>query len=149
MKPTEKFRYAEKCLYDYKRNVACLRVLQEDLRVERAGCDVHAQNYQYTFGFAGTPSNPVQARVMKIETLEERIRQLERVTKPITSLMENLKAPEVLDGSDNKILSEILRLMYFGKNRPNVIIDELKIARRTFFRLRREIVYTAISYLGL
>ena len=149
LKPTEKFRYAEKCLYDYKRNIACLKVLQEDLRVERAGCDVHAQNYQYAINFTGDPSNPVQARVMRIEMLEERIRQLERVTKPITLLMENLKAPEVLNGSDNEILSEILRLMYFGKNPPDVIISELKIARRTFFNSLRELVFTAISYLGI
>ena len=149
MKQKDKFRYAEKCLYDYKRNQACLEILREDLRVTQADTDVRVQNYQYTFGFNGEPSNPIQARLIKIETLEERIKQLERITKPLTLLMENLNAPEVLDGSENKILYEILRLMYLGKNIPDAIIDELKIARRTFFKRRRNLVNLAMSYLGL
>ena len=149
MKEKDKFRYAEKCLYDYKRNQACLEVLREDLRVAQISPDVHAQNYQYTFGFNGEPSNPVQARLIKIEALEERIKQLERITKPLTLLIENLNAPEVLDGSENKMLYEILRLMYLGKNIPDAIIEELKIARRTFFNRRRELVNLAVSYLGL
>ena len=123
--------------------------MREDLRVTQADTDVRVQNYQYTFGFNGEPSNPIQARLIKIETLEERIKQLERITKPLTLLMENLNAPEVLDGSENKILYEILRLMYLGKNIPDAIIDELKIARRTFFKRRRNLVNLAVSYLGL
>ena len=149
MKQKDKFRYAEKCLYEYKRNLACLEVLREDLRVERAGSDVHAQNYQLTFNFTGEPSNPVQARLMKIETLEERIRKLERWTKPITLLMNDLTSPESLDTSHNKELYEVMKLMYFGKNPPDAIIEELRIARRTFYNRRRELVYTAISYLAL
>ena len=149
MKQKDKFRYAEKCLYEYKRNLACLEVLREDLRVEQAGTDVHAQNYQYTFNFTGEPSNPVQARLLKIETLEERIRKLERWTKPITMLLKDLTSPDSLDTSHNKELYEVLRLMYLGKNQPDAIIDELRIARRTFYNRRRELVYTAISYLAL
>ncbi|MBQ6664904.1 MAG: hypothetical protein IJM68_04870 [Synergistaceae bacterium] len=149
MKEKDKFRYAEKCLYSYRQNMACLKVLREDLRVEETGLDVHAQSYQYTFGFVGEPSNPVQARVIKIETLKERIKVLERKTKPITELIQDLTSPEVLDGSNNKALMEILRLMYFGGNPPDAIIDELKIARRTFFKRRRELVYVTIGYLAL
>ena len=149
MKQKDKFRYAEKCLYEYKRNLACLEVLREDLRVEQAGTDVHAQNYQYMFNFTGEPSNPVQARLLKIETLEERIRKLERWTKPITMLLKDLTSPDSLDTSHNKELYEVLRLMYLGKNQPDAIIDELRIARRTFYNRRRELVYTAISYLAL
>ena len=149
MKQKDKFRYAEKCLYEYKRNLACLEVLREDLRVERSGTDVHVQNYQLTFNFTGEPSNPVQARLMKIELLEERIRKLERWTKPITLLMNDLTSPDSLDTSHNKELYEVLRLMYLGKNQPDAIIDELRVARRTLARRRREVVLTAINYLGL
>lgn len=143
------FRSAEKWLYGYKRNLAGLKVLREDLRVAQAGLDVHAQNYQYTFSATGEVSSPVHARVEKIESLEGRIRWLERYTKPITQLIEDLTAPEVLEYSENKALMNILRLMYFGKNPPDVIIEELKITRRTFFRQRRELVNMAISYLAL
>ena len=143
------FRSAEKWLYGYKRNLAGLKVLREDLRVAQAGLDVYAQNYQYTFSATGEVSSPVHARVEKIESLEGRIRWLERYTKPITQLIEDLTAPEVLEYSENKALMNILRLMYFGKNPPDVIIEELKITRRTFFRQRRELVNMAISYLAL
>ena len=149
MKEKDKFRYAEKCLYGYKRNMACLKVLREDLRVEEAGTDVHAQNYQYTFGFTGEPSNPVEARQIKIENIQERIRMLERCTNPITALIADLTSPNVLNGSNNAAMMDIMRLLYFGGNTPDVIIDELNIARRTFFRIRRSLVYTTIGYLAI
>ena len=149
MKQKDKFRYAEKCLYGYKQHMACLKVLREDLRVEQAGTDVHAQNYQYTFGFNGEPSNPVEARQIKIESLQARIRILERYTEPITALIESLTGENVLNGSNNAALMDILRLMYFGRNTPDAIMEELNIARRTFARRRRELVYTTIVYLGL
>ena len=149
MKQKDKFRYAEKCLYEYKRNIACMEILREDLRVERAGSDVHVQNYQYTINFNGEVSNPVQARVLKIEQLEERIRKLERWTKPLTQLEKDLTSAESLDTSRNKELYEVMKLMYFGKNQPDAIIEELRIARRTLARRRRELVITAINYLGL
>lgn len=149
MKAESKFQYAEKCMYEYKRNQAGLKVLRDDLRVMQAGLDVHAQNYQYTLGFTGEVSNPVHSRLVKIEGIEDRIRYLERYTKPITQLIEDLTAPEVLEYSENKVLIEILRLMYFGKNPPEAVIAELKIAKRTFYRQRRELVNMAISYLAL
>ena len=149
MKQKDKFRYAEKCLYEYKRNMACIEILKEDLRVERAGSDVHVQNYQYTFNFTGEPSNPVQARLIKIEQIEERIRKLERCTKPITQLVKDLTSAESLDTSHNKELYEVMKLMYFGNNQPDAIIEELRVAKRTFARRRRELVLTAISYLAL
>ena len=149
MKQKDKFRYAEKCLYEYKRNMACLEILREDLRVEQAGSDVHVQNHQYTIDFTGAHSNPVQARMIKIEQLEERIRKLERWTKPLTQLEKDLTSAESLDTSRNKELYEVMKLMYFGKNPPDAIIEELRIARRTLARRRRELVITAINYLGL
>ena len=148
-KELDKYRYAEKCLYEYKRNLAGLKVLREDLRVLQAGTDVHAQNYQLTFGFSGTVSDPVHARLVKIEKLEERIKWLERVTKPIELLMSDLTAPEVLEYSNSKGLMEILRLVYFGQNPAEAVMEELKIARRTFYRQRRELVNMTISYLAL
>lgn len=149
MNQNDSYRHAEKCLYEYKRNVAGLKVLREDLRVTQAGLDVHAQNYQYTLEFTGEVSNPVHTRLVKIENLEARIRYLERYTKPITQLIEDLTAPEVLEYSENKGLMDILKLLYFGKNPPEIVMDELKIARRTFYKRRRELVNMTISYLAL
>lgn len=149
MKEKDKFRYAEKCLYDYKRNMACLKVLRDDLRVEEAGTDVHAQNYQYSFGFTGEPSNPVESRQIKIDNLHERIRTLERYTEPITMLIGDLTSSNVLNGSNNEALMDILQLMYFGGNTPEAIMEELKISRRTFYSRRRSLVSVTIVYLAL
>lgn len=149
LKERDKFRHAEKCLYEYKQNMAGLKVLREDLRVVEASTDVHVQNYECSIILTGNPSSPPESRVIKIEGIQRRIKELERYTKPITELIENLTSPDVLDGSNKKMMMDILRLMYFGGNVPDVIVDELNITRRTFFRLRRELVYTAITYLAL
>ena len=149
MKQKDKFRFAEKCLYEYKKNIACLDILRDDLKVEKSGTDVHAQNYQLSFNFTGEPSDPVQARLLKIEALEDKIRRLERYSKPITQLITDLNSPETLEESDNKILLGILRFMYFGKNKPKAVQDELNLSEQTFFRRRREIVRMAGDYLGL
>jgi len=148
MQENNKFRRAEKYLYEYKRNLAAIEILTEDLRVERASCDVHAQNYQLAFGFNSEPSNPPEARVVKLESLENKITMLERYTKPITHLIDDLSTSDNLQGSDNKLLLDILKLLYFGKNTVEAILDELCIARRTFSRKRRDLVLMAAQYLA-
>ncbi|MBR2209760.1 MAG: hypothetical protein IJ859_13220 [Synergistaceae bacterium] len=148
MQEKNKFRYTEKCLYEYKRNIAALDVLREDLRVEQAGVDVHAQSYQLNFSFNSEPSNPVEARLIKIENLEHKIKTLERFTKPVTQLMSDLDTAENLEGSDNELLLNILKLLYFGKNTVDAVLCELHIAPRTFTRKRRELVFMASSYLA-
>lgn len=144
----QKFRYAEKCLYEYKRNLACLNVLYDDLKVEKAGMDVKAQNYN-NLPSGGEVSDPVSSRVQRIEQLEERIRYLERLTKPITTLIADLNSPDVLNGSYKANLMEVLRLFYFGQNIIDVILEKLNLTKRTFFRLRRELIYVTICYLAL
>ena len=149
MKEKDKFRYAEKCLYEYMTNLACLKILRDDLKIQRAGNDVHAQNYENAGGFTGGPSSPVHSYVVSVDVLEGRIRYLERRTKPITNLLEDLNSAEMLDGSKKADMMQILTLMYFGENKPKQVIDELKMPRRTFTRRRNELVHLAIAYLGL
>ena len=128
--------------------MAALNILREDLKVVQADTDCHAQSYQLTFGFGGEPKNPEEARVIKIEGIERKIQMLERYTKPITQMMADLNAPENLEGSDNKLLLQVLKLMYFGKNTPTAIMCELNIADRTFSRKRRELVFLTLDYLA-
>ena len=149
MKKDEKFRFAEKCLYEYKRNMACLEVLKEDLYVTQADTDVKGQNYQYTLDFTGGVSDPVSARLIKIENLEYRIKHLERLTRPITSLIDDLNSEDVLNGSHKKELMHVLRLLYFGCNTPEAIMGALNIAKSTYFKRRHEIVCITICYMGL
>ena len=144
----QKFRYAEKCLYEYKRNLACLNVLYDDLKVARASVDVKAQSYN-NLPSGGEVSDPVSSRVLRIEQLEERIKYLERLTKPITTLIEDLNSPDVLNGSYKAELMEVLRLYYFGQNLVEVILEKLNFAERTFYKKRRELVHITICYLAL
>ena len=149
MQDKNKFRYAEKCLYEYKRNMAGLKVLRDDLRVLEAGTDVHAQNYQYSLGFTGEPSNPVEARQMKIDKLHERIQRLERYTAPITELIEDLSSEDALNGSNNIALMEVLRLVYFGGNTLDAVSEKMKVTRRTLTRIRHQLICVVIGYLAL
>jgi hypothetical protein len=63
--------------------------------------------------------------------------------------VKDLTSAESLDTSHNKELYEVMKLMYFGNNQIDAIIEELRVAKRTFARRRRELVLTAISYLAL
>ena len=131
------------------KNMACLEILRGDLQVQKAGNDVHAQNYQNQFCFSGEPSSPVHSYFVSIETLEERIKYLERWTAPISKMIADLNNPYTLSSSKNTDLLQILNFMYFGDNSPHEVMIELNITKRTFFRRRYELVCIAIDYLGL
>ena len=143
------FRSAERCLYDYKKNLARLEVLREDLRVFRSQTSVKVQDYDFnSIANAGGHSDPVAARLLRIERLEEEIAWLERRTVPITRLRADLESSDVLEGTHKADLAEILRLLYLGGNTASAVISELKFGRSVFFDKRRALVYMAIDYLG-
>lgn len=142
------FRFAEKCLYGYKQNIAGLDVLRNDLQTIRSCTDVHAQNYDTALTFTGTPSDPVQNRLIKIETLEARIQHLERMTQPVTRLVNDLTAPYVLDDSKKTEMYELMQLYYFGQNSINSVMEALHMSRRNVYNRRKELVKMAMAYLG-
>lgn len=142
------FRHAEKCLYEYKRNLACLEVLKQDLQVLKTSDDVHAQNYEVPFNKNSQPSNPVASRVEKIEAIERRIKQVERWTKPVERLEKDLNSSEVLENSHNKEMLQILKLFYFNSNAVDLVMRQLHLSRSPFFRKRKKLVLMAIDYLG-
>lgn len=147
MKKTEIFRYTEKCLFSYHDNLARIEVLKEDLRVLRAGSDVHAQNYQLKFDFRGNNSDPVSKYVEKIESLENQIKHLERMTMPITKLINDVSmARKNTKNYDYKML---IKLFYFDGLLLSEVADELKKSKRTVSSRRYSIVMKAADYLGL
>lgn len=147
MKDKVKFRYAEKCLYDYRTNLSRIEVLSEDLRVLRSGGDVHGLSYQMTFNFGADASDPVLEHVAKIQKLENQIKNLERVTRPITKLIHDLSTAK--QGSINQELMKILELFYVGGMLLSDVMDELHRSRRTLSSRRYELVIKTIRYLGL
>lgn len=142
------FRFAERCLYDYKANVARLEVLRTDLRVLDAASSVKVQNYDGIPG-SGYPSDSVSGRLQRIERVEEDILHLERRTLPIRRLYDDLRENYVLADSPKMILRRILELFYFGENTREATAEELGLSRASFFRKKEELVRLSIRYLGL
>lgn len=141
------FRFAERCLYDYKTNVARLEVMRTDLRILDAASSVKGQNYD-GLPCLGYLRDAVSARLERIENLEEDIQYLERRTEPIRRLYDDLRAGYVLEGSPKTTLRRILELFYLGENTWQATAEELGLGRTSFFEKRKELVELAIRYLG-
>ena len=143
------YRYAEKCLYDYPMNKSRLKILMEDLRVLRAGSDVHVQQYDKVTGQYYIAYDPVSSYVEKIDRLESLIKRIERNSAPITSLIQDLKTPNATDKSKYLDYVKILELYYFGGNPLDVVAQNIHCSRSTLFYKRRELVRMTIGYLGI
>lgn len=141
------FRFAERCLYDYKTNVARLEVLRADLRTLDALSSAKGQAYD-ALPCLGYLRDAVSARLERIENLEEDIRYLERRTEPIRRLYDDLRAGYVLEGSPKMILRGILELFYLGENTWQATAHELGLSRASFFRKKEDLVRLSICYLG-
>lgn len=137
-------------LQDYPSNLTRVKVLQRDLDVLRAQTDVKAQNYVkvYQGDKDRTPGDPVSEYVQKIEKLEKEIGQLERITEPITKMIQDLKSPYALEASLNSDFIKILGLHYFGRNPLPTILNATGWSRASFFRKKKMLIKLAKSYLG-
>lgn len=142
-------RLAEKCLYSYNENLARLDVLRQDLKVLRATSSVQAQRYDAVSRSRGSHSDPVMARMLHIEELERVIVWLERRTLPIQRLVADLEGPDVLQNSPKSDLLRVLRLLYFGKNLPSQVAQEMRVSRHFVYDRRNELRKMAVSYLGI
>lgn len=140
---SESYKYVEKCLYEYQKNLSRLNTLELDLNVLRSNGDVHAQNYDAVQGQG--ISNPVLQYMMKIDRLEHQIKILKRITTPITKLVKDL---EKLDTTNNKEFLIILTLYYFGDASVFEVTEKLHVCRRAFFNKKDALIYRAMKYLG-
>lgn len=143
---SEKFKFVEKCLYDYPKNSAKIDVLRLDLEVLRKNGDVKAQNYEHTSRGSEGHSDPVLSFVEQVERLEKQIFKLERITTPITRLTRELKMSK---GARKADLLQVLELYYFEDAQSKEIEEELHLDRKTLFRRRKYLVSLAGEYLGV
>ena len=144
---SEKFKFVEKCLYDYPKNCAKVDVLRLDLEVLRKNGDVKAQSYDNdSRGSEGGHSDPVWSFVEQVERLEKQIFKLERITTPITRLTRELKMSK---GTRKADLLQVLELYYFEDATSKESEDELHLDRKTLFRRRKYLVSLAGEYLGV
>ena len=131
--------YIEKCLWDYRDNLASIEMMREEL----AGLmSVHGQE------FGGNAVNGISDPVPKVceraMMLEKSIKKAEKMTLPITRMIEGLC------GSDLRIhqMREVLRLKYFEHESTSAVIRKAGISATTYFRRIGEIKTLARKYFG-
>ena len=150
-KAASPFRVAERCLYDYKKNLARLDVLRGDLRLLKLLPSVKVQNFNLAdiVLSAGGHSDPVVARLLRLEQLENETAWLERRTKPITRLIENLKRSRPAEGTLKADFLLILRKLYFEEKTPEDVAKLMRVGRSVFYERKQKLVRIACQYLGL
>lgn len=141
------YQFAEKCLYEYKKNLARREILLDDLRALQKSGDVKAQQYVFNFSIRGAHSDPVEAHYMRIENLEKQIENLRRITEPITKMLRDLRGASF--SNRKKAMLLILELYYFKGCPIEYVARKIRYGRSLFFELKRELVYLAMEYLGL
>ena len=134
-------------MYSYRDNVARLETLRATLRECEAYSSARAQQYD-TLPSAGI-ADPVAERLERIDRVELDILLLERWTKPIERLLEDLSSPLVLEGSANAELRGILELWYLGGNTWERTAYELNMGRSNYWSKRQKLLEKAVRYLGL
>ena len=132
--------YIERCLYDYKANVAKLEMMQEELDDLMS---LHGQSYEIfkSHGEADPVANAVNQRLK----LEIKIKEIKRRIKPVEKLIEDLK------GTSLRVrqMAEILRLRYFQHEDKTIIMEKLAVSSSTLWRRTNELIALAERYFPL
>lgn len=152
MTDKETLQYVDECLENYPSNLIRIEVLNKDLQLLRSSSDVHAQNYLRIHNNdsvnRGSHSDPVVSYVLQIEKVEEEIKRLQRITEPISKMIQDLKTPYATDDSLNNDFIKILGLYYFGRNSVQIVLEITRWSRAAFFRKKKQLALLAKNYLG-
>ena len=118
--------YVERCLYDYKANVAEIEILREELN---GLMSLHGQSYE--INNSQGEGDPVANIVNQGLILEKKIAKLEKRVKPVDKLLSDLK------GSSLKV----------QQDKEN-IKQSLAVSERTLWRRTGELISLAKRYFG-
>lgn len=149
MTAREKFRYVEKCLYNYHANLTRIEVLRFDLAELRRRGDVKVQNYNQNVRSYGNHSDPPAEHEAECTRLENEIARLMRITQPITLMLNHLDNPFAGDMSWKKSLKAVYHAVYEGGNPMENASEILRMSRKTCYARRVELVNMAGEYLGV
>lgn len=131
--------YVDRCLWDYRDNLASIEIMREEL----AGLmSVHGQ--EFGKNGANEISDPVPKVCEQVMRLERNIKKVEKMTIPITRMVEGLCGSELRISQ----MREILRLKYFEHESTNVVLRKSGISSSTYFRRIGEIKRLARKYFG-
>lgn len=131
--------YVERCLYDYKANVAEIEALRSE---QNNLMSLHGHNYEMNNSFG--ECDPVANIVNQSLNLDKKIAAIEKRVKPVDKLLGDLK------GSSQRVqqMAGILRLRYFQHEDNFVVRRELSISSTTLWRRSRELLALASHYFG-
>lgn len=131
--------YVERCLYDYKANIAEIEILSEQLDNIMS---LHGHSYEI-YNSQGE-SDPVGNIVSQKLKLERKIFLLQKRVKPVDKLIDDLKGSSIR----RQQMLEILKLKYIQHEDKDFIKKSIAISEATFWRRIKELRWLARRYFG-
>ena len=142
----EYYRYTEKVLHSYKRNVGTSEKLAEELDMLREVGDIQGQSYGNAVNMSAV-SDPVLAYVIKVESIEKKLKRIKRRVKAVDRLREDLRECKVITIASPRNLLRILTEYYIEGLTVNEFLSIHNWIRSTFYVRKRELVIIAGEYL--
>ena len=129
--------FVERCLYEYKANVASIGVMTEEIGDLQS---VHGQSYEaHTVNGVSDPVCEVTARIMN---LEAKISKTERKVRPVEKLRSDLSGSDLKQSQ----MREVLELKYIGHESNRETQRQMSVSEATFWRRKRELLRFAKRY---
>lgn len=133
------FQYVESCLYNYRENRERLDLKRLELRnipLLRSTTD-----YQERVDSGVSMSEPVAVIMLRIESIEEDIRRLEKKTEPVIRLLFTLR-------EQRSPLVDLLDYRYFQQLPWDRCLELLHVSRGTFKTWRVRLIEKAARMFG-
>ena len=132
--------YVEKCLYEYKSNIAVLEYLQEE---KNNLMSIHGHSYDIEN--KSSMSNPVLTTVNQSMELEKKIACLKRKIVPVRKLLDDLAVGKSLRVQQ---MREILISKYVAHEDNQHVQEKMCVSVSTYWRRVREFLRLARKYFG-
>ena len=141
----DEYRYAEKVLYSYRRNVETCARMSEELRMLRASGDVHGQGYGQIA--RGGSVDPVARHVDEILRVEARLKRILRRVKAVDEMRKDLREGNVITITSGRNLLLIMEEYYIAGITASEFLRVYSWSRSVFYVRRRELVMIVGEYL--
>ncbi len=141
----EWYKYTEKILRSYRRNVESALRVQEELDILRECGDMAGM--RYAEGHASGSGDPVLSYVMRAEGLENKLKRIKRRVRVVERLREDLRNGEIITVTSSRNLLRILTEHYIDGLTVTEFLRITSWVRSTFYARRRELVMIAGEYL--
>ena len=133
-------RYVERCLWEYRENIAMLERLCWLLSIVRS-----VRGHSYEAHVAGNVSDPVADVVHRIMQLEKRILKTWEKVNPVNRLQKDIAA----GAHQDRYLRDVLKMRYMEHVSVDAIRDVLHISSSTYGRVKQKLLKVAGKYFGL